>query len=507
MHRGIRNASLSLESLESRRLFAVTASFAGGVLTVLGDNGSNAITVSRDVAGNLKVNDGAVPIAGSPATLGNTQLVSVAASGGHDSVTLDEANGLLPKSSISGGSGNDRLTGGAGADTLNGDSGNDVLLGKGGDDSMLGGDGNDTLTGGAGTDRAFGQAGNDRMIWNPGDGSDLNEGGDGFDIVDVIGGNVTEAFSVIGVGDRALFERIDPLPFTIDIGTSEKLVLNANGGDDSFFGGTGLAGRMVTQVDGGAGNDTIVGTDGIDTLLGGDGNDFIDGNAGADLVKMGAGDDVFRWDPGDGSDTVEGQSGRHDVMLFNGADLAEKVELSASQGRLRFVRDLGNITMDVNDVEDVQFNAKGGADSILVRNLRGTDVRSVGLNLEGTPGAGDGAVDSIVVEGSSAGEIITVGGKAKGVSVNGLGVAIGITGVEASDKLNVKTLGGDDLLVALELDANVIRFTADGGEGKDLLIGSAGNDTLLGGTGNDILIGAAGTDQLDGGPGLDITIQ
>ena len=62
-------------------------------------------------------------------------------------------------------------------------------------------------------------------------------------------------------------------------------------------------------MDGGTGNDTILGSNGIDLLLGGDGNDFIDGQQGNDVAFMGAGNDVFQWDPGDGSDIVEGQDG------------------------------------------------------------------------------------------------------------------------------------------------------------------------------------------------------
>jgi len=40
-----------------------------------------------------------------------------------------------------------------------------------------------------------------------------------------------------------------------------------------------------------------------------------------------------------------------------------------------------------------------------------------------------------------------------------------------------------------------------------VLIGSAGNDTLLGGLGDDVLIGGGGVDVLDGGPGDNIVIQ
>ena len=491
-----------LETLESRRLYSVTATSAGGVLTVFGDNNANAITVSRNAAGTLLVNNGAITIGGPTATVANTSLIRVLGADGNDTLTLDEAAGALPRASLAGGNGNDRVSGASGADTLEGDSGDDVLLGKGGNDVLRGGSGLDALTGGPGSDQAFGQSGDDRMIWNPGDGSDLNEGGDGIDTVEVFGGDVSEAFSAQGVGSRILFNRIDPAPFTIDIGGSEKLSLSARGGDDSFFGGTGLA-ALKSSIDGGAGNDSLLGTDGADTLSGGDGKDFVDGNAGLDRALLGAGDDVFRWDPGDGSDVVEGQAGA-DLMLFNGANASEKVDVSANGGRLRFFRDLGNITMDVDDTEAVQFNALGGSDDIAVHNLQGTDVRRVDLDLRSATGAGDGLADKVTVEGTSGNDVITV---SSGVSVGGLFAAVNIRGAESSDHLTVNALGGSDVVDASALTGGAIRFLASGGAGNDVLIGGAGNDTLLGGDGDDVLIGGAGNDGLDGGPGDDIRIQ
>ena len=53
------------------------------------------------------------------------------------------------------------------------------------------------------------------------------------------------------------------------------------------------------------------------------GDDRADGNRGDDTALMGFGDDTFVWDPGDGSDRVEGQFGDEDAMLFNGAGAAE----------------------------------------------------------------------------------------------------------------------------------------------------------------------------------------
>ncbi|HKH18094.1 MAG TPA: hypothetical protein VKA57_11255, partial [Solirubrobacteraceae bacterium] len=112
------------------------------------------------------------------------------------------------------------------------------------------------------------------MVWNPGDDTDLNEGGDGTDTVEVNGGNGAEVFTATANGTRVRFDRVEPAPFAIDIGTSETLTVNADGGDDSFSATGNLAALIQITVDGGAGADTLLGSNGVDLLLGGDGNDF-----------------------------------------------------------------------------------------------------------------------------------------------------------------------------------------------------------------------------------------
>src|SRR4029077_11885371 len=104
-------------------------------------------------------------------------------------------------------------------------------------------------------------------------------------------------FTLTANGTRVRFDRVSPGPFSLDIGTTENLVLNMNGGDDTFTAGNGLASLIQLTVDGGAGNDTITGGDGADTLIGGDGNDIIIGGRGNDVLLGGAGNDVFVWNP------------------------------------------------------------------------------------------------------------------------------------------------------------------------------------------------------------------
>ena len=384
---------------------ATTAGFAGGILTVRGDSADNAFSISRNAAGDHP---------GERRRRRHRRRYP-------DSCQYDEDLGLRAgrqrrhhhrrgqRRAAAGravrGEGNDVLTGGSAADLLFGQGGNDTLLGKGGADQLFGGGGNDTITGGDADDQAFGQGGDDRMIWNPGDDTDLNEGAGGTDTVEVNGGNGAEQFTTTANGTRVRFDRINPAPFSIDIGTSENLTLNANGGDDTFSATGNLAALIKITVDGGTGNDTINGSNGIDILLGGDGNDFVDGNQGNDVAFLGAGDDTFGWDPGDGSDTIEGQDGV-DTMLFNGANISERFEVSANGGRVRFTRDIANIVMDSNDLEKIDLNALGGADVLTVNDLSGTDLTRINSNLAASGGGDDAAADNVVVNATNGGDVV-----------------------------------------------------------------------------------------------------
>jgi Ca2+-binding RTX toxin-like protein len=492
-------AGLSREFFRVRRMLTtVTAVFnAGtGVLTITGDDLPNIIVVSRDGAGNLRVNGGLLSITGGAPTVVNTTLNQIFGRAGNDVLTLDETNGALPKANMFGEADNDTLTGGAGTDILNGGAGNDVLLGKGGADTLLGGDDNDTLTGGAADDQVFGEAGNDRLVWNPGDDTDVNEGGTETDTVEVNGGNGAEVFTVTANGTRVRFDRLDPAPFSLDINACEQLVLHANGGNDSFSATGNLAALIQITADGGAGDDALLGSNGNDLLIGGDNNDFVDGQQGNDTVFLGAGDDVFQWDPGDGSDVVEGQAG-NDRLDFNGSAANEIYELTAIGSRLRLTRNIGSIIMDFDDIETLKLNALGGTDTCIVNNLGGTDLTIVNVDLASTLGGaiGDAAADTIIVNGTNGGDDIDVVGAGTSASVIGLTAQVNITNFEgANDSLVINALGGGDVVTASTLPAGIIKLTLDGGPGNDTLLGSQGADVFLGGDGNDFILGDNGND-------------
>jgi Ca2+-binding RTX toxin-like protein len=467
-----------------------------GVVTVFGDSAKNTVTLSRDAAGNILINGGAVPIIGGKPTVASTSLIQVFGLAGNDIISIDEINGAMPQALSFGGDGNDTLTGGSGDDQLFGQAGDDTILGKGGNDLLFGGDGNDVLIGGGGNDQVFGQGGNDRMIWNPGDGGDLFEGGDGTDAAEINGGNGGEVFTISANGTRLRFDRTEPAPFTLDIGTTENLVLNANGGDDTIAAGNGLAGLIRLTLDGGAGNDTITGGDGDDLLIGGDGNDIITGGRGSDTAQLGAGDDTFLWNPGDGSDVVEGGAG-NDTLIFSGANVSENISISANGGRTKLFRDVGNVTMDVNGMETIRVAALGGADTITVGDLTGTGVKQVTIDLSATPGSGTGdtQADTVIVNGTAGGNHITVTNNGNSIVVSDLPAQVAINGAEsANDSLVINALGGNDTIDASAVIGNPIRLTIDGGDGNDTIIGGDGSDTLIGGAGNDVITGGRGND-------------
>jgi len=255
--------------------------------------------------------------------------------------------------------------------------------------------------------------------------------------------------------------------FSFDRDKIAAIAVDAREGDDlvRIDDGNGVfTDTIPATIGGGGGNDTLLGGAGVETFLGGDGNDTIDGNGGNDAASLGAGDDTFVWDPGDGSDTIEGEAGA-DTMLFNGANAAEQVELSANGNRLKFFRTQANITMDTTGVERVDFNALGGADLVTVNDLSGTDVTSVNVELAGVLGgaAADGQADNVIVKGTNGDDAIDVSGNAGDLKVSGLAATIRILHDDAAlDRLDVDTLGGTDTVATAGLAAGSIQLFVDG---------------------------------------------
>src|SRR5690606_21530770 len=109
-----------------------------------------------------------------------------------------------------------------------------------------------------------------------------------------------------------------------------------------------------------------------------------------------------------------------DTLRFNGANVAENIEIVANGGRALLLRNIAAITMDLDDVEQVDFAALGGADNIIVGDLSGTDVVAVRLDLGAGAGGGDGQADTVTANATGDADVFTVTGDAGGVSVLGL---------------------------------------------------------------------------------------
>jgi len=177
------------------------------------------------------------------------------------------------------------------------------------------------------------------------------------------------------------------------------------------------------------------------------------------------------------------------------------MEVSANGQRALFTRNIGTITMDLNDVERIDVTARGGADNIAVHDLTGTDVKEVNVDLAGTPGGstGDGSADRIAVDATAGDDVVAVSGASGAASVTGLHADVNLSGAEAAlDTLQVNLGGGNDVFDASGLAADVVQLTVVGGAGADLMIGSQGNDSFVWnpGDGSDTLEGQAGFDAM-----------
>ena len=281
-------------------------------------------------------------------------------------------------------------------------------------------------------------------------------------VVDLGGGTTPLVFSrtaftaisvALGSGDDA---------FTVSAAhgdVTEPLTIDGGNGNDSITGGAGndsiLGGNGDDTLFGGAGNDVIVGADGVDT---------VDGQRGTDTEILGRGDDVAIWLPGDGNDVIDGGLGS-DRLDFVGAAGAEKFALSPEGTGDLFTRDLGSIRMDMNGVETLDLAALGGADSVTMHDLHGTDLTQANIDLS-VAGHADGAQDSVVVEGSDGPDNVQVGADGTAVDVNGLAVSTHITGSDTTDKLAVNTGAGNDSIQVSDVAAALMTITSDLGTGQ-----------------------------------------
>ena len=300
------------------------------------------------------------------------------------------------------------------------------------------------------------------------------------------GSSANDIIDVLANGQHVLLTN-DTGTVLADVSGVENLLVDGKSGDDTINASSLPTGLTQLTIDGGSGDDTIVGSQGADLLIGGSGNDVVTGGKGADVALLGSGDDGFIWNPGDGSDIVDGGSG-FDTLDFRGASIDENVTISANGSHATFFRDVATVTMDLDNVERIQFEALGGADKIVVNDLTGTDVKQVDINLAGAlnGSAGDGAADTVTVNGTDGNDHINVTASGTLVTVSGLPAQVTIDhaeGRDPGDHLVIKGGAGNDTINASALAAGTIGVTVDGGAGNDTFVfafGTNGNDVVQG---------------------------
>jgi len=283
---------------------------------------------------------------------------------------------------LNGGTGKDFLFGNAGDDTLNGDEGNDRLFGGSGNDSLDGGLGDDILNGGSGNDALEGNKGNDTMLggtgddvlkWDDGDGSDLMSGGDGFDIIEVDGSlDQGDSFTLVQQGSKAIFDRVNLVPFKLTVDTAEAFEVSGEGGDDIFkVSDLTATGIQLVTFNGNDGNDSLDGSGsstpliadggaGIDTLTGGSGSDTLTGGIlgddAVDILTGGGGGDhfLFAGQPFTGT-AVTAANG---IQVFGKADDLQDYEIG-----------IDKFALDGSDLGITQLNFQKGGSADLSGNV------------------------------------------------------------------------------------------------------------------------------------------
>ncbi len=249
----------------------------------------------------------------------------------------------------------------------------------------------------------------------------------------------------------------------------DTLKLVAGAGNDSIAITPGAAQEIYTLVEagdgddfiqgiamayGGAGNDTLIGTDGNDLLVGGTGDDSILGLAGDDSL---IGDSIMF---GDVPDDAHSCNGDFEVVDVVG---------SFTGGSDTIRGGVGNDTLQGNQGDDFLYG-DDGIDLIL------------------------GQEDADWMEGGN-GDDSLYGHEGDDTIYGGAGVDV-IYGLDGNDSI-MGDAGNDSVFGGLGDD------TIHGGDGDDDLLGDEGNDYVFGNAGSDTMRGQDGNDYLAGGTGHD----
>jgi Ca2+-binding RTX toxin-like protein len=335
----------------------------------------------------------------------------------------------------------------------------------------------------------------------------------------------------------------DAAPGKQQLPSNGSVTLTVNGGDGNdninvqapSFDGT-------PQINGGEGDDTIVGSAAIDAIDGGGGNDRITAFRGNETIHGGAGNDVIIWNNGDGNDLNEGDAGVDETLIVEGtADDGNVVNQNGAITHFERVSGAGGFSVDSNAMEKLSLQSFSGNDTLAT-----SPGVPLGMSIDAGPGddtitTGDGADrilgdrgndtlngaggDDTLVWTNGDGNDVMNGDAGTDTIENDLGAADDVSSfkvengrirydrinapfnlsVASSEVFELNSFGGNDTMT---VEPGVtIPIVANGGSGDDTLRGGASNDVLDGGDGNDSIEMRDGqADLAKGGAGTDSAV-
>ena len=468
---------------------------------------------------------------------------------GTDSLfNIENVKGSKNDDILEGNSLNNTLEGALGADSLVGNDGNDILLGQEGNDILKGGFGNDTLNGGDGIDTAdFSDANAGVNINLSATGPVLIGAGLGtdtfIDIEGAIGGayndeirGTDDANSLVGnAGNDTLqgggtsgaeagqYDYIDGgagvdfVSYSYLVDPTEKVTINLgldyNDNDNGHFfndsdgsvdtyQNAGAAGNIqiqnVENLEGGAGDDTLIGNISSNTLLGGSGNDLLIGKENNNELDGQSGIDTA-----DYSDITSGVGIR--ANMNSGVDGVQELgEVVYNATSLDTLKDIENIKASKNNDEIIGdsddninnlFEGMGGDDTI--SGGSGDDTIYGNNQLDSLKDTADGA-DTL--SGGSGDDTL--------YGQTGDDTLIGNSGADTLDG-GVGSDTADYSYLDVTSDSVTVDFTANSGNGE-ARIGSETDsfnsvENAIGTINNDTFIMSEGTtaNSVDGKTGVD----
>lgn len=245
-------------------------------------------------------------------------------------------------------------------------------------------------------------------------------------------------------------------------------------------------------ISGGAGNDTITGSDFPETITGSRGNDVLKGGGGTDRLAE-SGDE---WA---GFVLTDARLKRDQfVMETDVLNGFEEAELTRGGGLLDASAFSGNVTLTGSTSGDTLI---GGTGNDFLGGGNGDDCLMGGAGNDHIYGGND--MDVVVGFGGTSYVLTDTSMTGDGTDVlNRVEVASITTSARANSQVDVSAFSGDPTPSWWNSEGDRPN-TLVGGSGNDLFVGGTGRDFIFGGLGNDTLDGAMGDDSLNGQDGSD----